>query len=230
MPELTLVVPVYNEDATIAGSLTAWLEVLEASGLSAECVVVNDGSRDGTAAALAAVEAAVPARVRVIHQANAGHGAAVLAGYRAARGTWVLQVDGDDEIGPGFFRPLWASRSTAGMVLGRRAAVDRAPVRRLISRVAAAYVRWVAGTPAHDANVPYRLLPRVLLDEFLAVVPTALVAPNVALTIFAGRRGWDVREVDVVERPRVTTRRPLGGWRLWRTALRALVESRRFRA
>lgn len=115
------------------------------------------------------------------------------------------------------------------MALGRRDQTGRAAVRQVLSRVAAAYVRRAAGTSLHDANVPYRLVPRERLDEFLQALPAGLVAPNLAMSIFAGVAGWEVREVPVVERRHATARRPLGGVRLWRTAWTALQQSRRFR-
>lgn len=226
--DVTLVVPAYNEQATIASSLAAWLDVLAASGLTADCIVVDDGSTDGTEAVLADVARDLP-QVTVLRQANAGHGAALVRAYRAAKGGWVLQIDGDDEIGPGHFADLWSRKTPEGIVLGRRAHGARAFVRRCISRTAAAYVRLASGARVHDANVPYRLLPRTLLVQFLASLPDGTVAPNLAMTIFAGLQGWEVREVAVVERPRVPTRRPLGGLRLWRTVLLAFSQSRRFR-
>jgi len=227
-PDLSLVVPVYNEAATIATSLQRWLAAFERARISAECVVVDDGSTDATAKVLAGVARAEP-RVRVLRQPNAGHGAAVVTGYRAAVGAWVLQIDGDDEIGDTYFPALWAERTTRGLVLGRRAQGHRAPVRRLISALAAARVRWTSGAAVADANVPYRVLPRVLLLRFLEALPPGVVAPNLAMTLYAGTCGWEVREVPVVERVRDATRRPLGGARLWRTAVRAWRESRAFR-
>lgn len=227
LPDVTLVVPVYNEAATIAGSLTAWLDVLAATGLTADCIVVDDGSTDETAAVLARV-AGASSGVTVMRQDNAGHGAALVRGYHAARGTWVLQVDGDDEIGPQYFPALWARRTADGLVLGRRAHGQRALVRRCISQMAAGYVRLASGARVHDANVPYRLLPHTRLARFLDTLPEGTVAPNLAMTIFAGLQGWVIAEVDVIERPRVATRRALGGMRLWRTVLLALRQSRRF--
>lgn len=227
-PQISLVVPVHNEGHTIGASLDAWLAALARAGLDAECVVVDDGSTDATPDVLAA-SAAASSRIRVMRQPQSGHGAAVVAGYRAARGAWVLQIDGDDEIGDAYFAALWEHRSEGGLTLGRRAATSRAPVRRMISRLAALYVHLAASVRVADANVPFRVMPRTLLQEFLVYVPHDMVAPNIALTIFAGLRGWDVREVPVVEQARTTARRPLGGLRLWRTVLTALRQSRAFR-
>ena len=229
VPDVSLVVPVYNERRTIAASLVEWLGALTTAGLRAECVVIDDGSTDGTGDVLQSLSDADP-RVRVHRQANAGHGAALLAGYRRARGNWVVQIDGDDEIGVSAFPVLWAARSSTGMAIGRRAQGNRAPVRRVVSRAAAGWVRWTTGTAVSDVNVPFRVLPRTRLREFLAAAPDALVAPNLALTVLAGVRGWDLHEVPVVERPRIATRRALGGTRLWMTVARATRESRAFRA
>lgn len=225
---VSLVVPVHNEGSTIGASLTHWLATFDRLGLSAECVVVDDGSVDETPAVLSAM-AAREGRLRVIRQAQAGHGAAVAAAYRAARGAWIVQIDGDDEIGADYFDALWAQRTDEGLVLGRRAPSTRAPVRRLISAGAAAYVRATTGARIADANVPYRLLPRPLLRSFLEALPAGTFAPNLVMTMYAGLNGWSIREVSVIERARVTTRRPLGGARLWRAVFRTLGQSARFR-
>jgi glycosyltransferase involved in cell wall biosynthesis len=226
-PLVSLVVPVHNEAPTIGASVAAWLEAFDRMGISAECVVVDDGSVDATPDVLAAA-AGADSRLRVIRQVQAGHGAAVTTAYRAARGTWVVQIDGDDEIGVEYFAPLWSQRADDGLVLGRRDPSTRAWVRRLISAGAAVYVRVTTGARIADANVPYRLLPRRLLQSFLDALPAGTFAPNLVMTMYAGLNGWPIREVPVVERTRVATRRPLGGTRLWRAVFRTLQQSLRF--
>lgn len=64
-----------------------------------ECVVVDDGSTDGSAAVLDEY-AAADARFRVLHQRNAGSGAARNAALAASRGEWILFLDGDDVLAP----------------------------------------------------------------------------------------------------------------------------------
>jgi hypothetical protein len=89
---LSVVVPVYNEEAWIRRSLTAILEAGDRAGLPLDVVVVDDGSTDSTAGAVQEIAETEP-RVRLVRQANAGRMAARLAGAGAAQNPWMLLVD-----------------------------------------------------------------------------------------------------------------------------------------
>jgi dolichyl-phosphate beta-glucosyltransferase len=95
VPALSLVVPVYNEEAVLERSLPALCAFAASLGLSFEVLCVNDGSSDRSAALLSAL-AARDARIRVeTHTINRGKGAAVRTGMLAARGERVLFLDAD---------------------------------------------------------------------------------------------------------------------------------------
>ena len=99
MPLLSVVIPVYNEEATVAVLLRAVLDAPLPPGVERELVVVDDGSQDGTAAALGAF--AGDSRVRVFRQErNAGKGAALRRGFAEARGDLVVVQDADLEYDP----------------------------------------------------------------------------------------------------------------------------------
>lgn len=89
---VSVIVPVYNEQAWIHRSLTAILDAGDRAGLPLDVVVVDDGSTDSTPALVQELAAADP-RVRLVSQANAGRMAARLTGARAARHPWMLLVD-----------------------------------------------------------------------------------------------------------------------------------------
>jgi len=99
VPLLSVVIPVYNEEATVGALLRAVLQAPLPPGVERELVVVDDASRDGTAAALAAF-AAEP-RVRVFRQErNGGKGAALRRGFAEVRGDLVVVQDADLEYDP----------------------------------------------------------------------------------------------------------------------------------
>lgn len=96
IPLCSVVVPAYNEEATIAELLRR----VCAQPFEKEVLVVDDGSRDGTAAAAEAFAAAHP-EVRVVRAPqNAGKGAAVRRGFAEARGEILAVQDADLELDP----------------------------------------------------------------------------------------------------------------------------------
>ena len=99
MPLLSVVIPVYNEEATVATLVRAVLDAPLPPGVDRELVVVDDGSTDGTVVTLAPFQADV--RVRVFRQTrNAGKGAALRRGFGEARGDLVVVQDADLEYDP----------------------------------------------------------------------------------------------------------------------------------
>jgi undecaprenyl-phosphate 4-deoxy-4-formamido-L-arabinose transferase len=92
---LSVVVPLYNEEANIATLLARMLPVLRASGKSFELVLVDDGSRDDTLELVLDARAANPEIVVRSFVRNFGQHAAVIAGFAAARGEFVVTIDAD---------------------------------------------------------------------------------------------------------------------------------------
>lgn len=100
---ISIVIPVYN----CAPYLDACLESLQAqTWQNWEAILVDDGSRDGSAALCDAWAAKEP-RVRVLHQKNAGVSAARNAGIQAVQGAYLAFVDGDDRVEPGYLETLY---------------------------------------------------------------------------------------------------------------------------
>ena len=94
-PLLTIVVPAYNAAAYLDRALAPLRGVDDV-----EVIVVDDGSRDDTAAIADRYAAEDPAAFRVIHQPNTGHGGAINAGIAAARGAYLKVLDADDWLDP----------------------------------------------------------------------------------------------------------------------------------
>ena len=104
-PELSVVVPVYNEEAVLPLLFDRIYPALDALGIGYELIFVNDGSRDRSAALLAEAWRKRPDVTRVVlFRANFGQHAAIMAGFAQVRGRRVVTLDADlqnppEEIG-----------------------------------------------------------------------------------------------------------------------------------
>src|SRR6476646_3981086 len=104
-PEISVVIPVYNEEAGLAKLFSRLYPALDALGFSYEVLFVNDGSRDRSAAILADQFRLRPDVTRVVlFNGNYGQHMAILAGFEATRGDIVITLDADlqnppEEIG-----------------------------------------------------------------------------------------------------------------------------------
>src|SRR5688572_14848528 len=96
-PELSIVMPAYNEEAVIEDVLRGFREEILDRLDSAEMVIVDDASTDETPRILERIAAATPAlRVRRA-TVNKGHGGALLEAIEHASGKWIFQVDSDGQ-------------------------------------------------------------------------------------------------------------------------------------
>ena len=115
--KLSIIIPAYNEEATIE-AIVRRVQAVDLGPIEKEIIVVNDGSKDGTAAVLKEL----PAIRHISHERNAGKGAAVSAGFQAASGDIVLIQDADLEYDPNDYpaviRPIVEGRSD--VVMGSR--------------------------------------------------------------------------------------------------------------
>jgi glycosyltransferase involved in cell wall biosynthesis len=194
---ISVVIPALDEEAAIG-------EVVRAvpRHLVHEVIVVDNGSRDRTAAVAAAAGA------RVVHEPRRGYGAACLAGALAATGADVLVfLDGDRSEDPGelptVLGPVLAGQ--ADLVLGSRVRGGAAPgaltpQQRAGNRVVTALLRLLYGLRLTDIG-PFRAIPtRVLRD--LAMEHRTYGWP-VEMIVKAARRRYRIVEVPVSCRPRV---------------------------
>lgn len=116
---LTIVVPAYNEEALLAGTVRSLREALTALGLAAEIVIVNDGSRDRTGAIADTLALQDPA-LSVCHQSNQGLGGALRTGFTRARGDYVITWPADMPVTLDDLAPFAGKLGAADVLVGVR--------------------------------------------------------------------------------------------------------------
>jgi glycosyltransferase involved in cell wall biosynthesis len=174
--ETSVVIPAFNEAASIAGVVRD----LRATAAWHELLVVDDGSSDDTAVK------AVDAGARVIrHPHNLGNGAAVKTGIRHATGAFVLIVDGDGQHRAADAARLVAGLETYDLVVGARSPETQATAAR---RLGNAVLNWVASYLTErripDLTSGFRAARRDRLVEFLHLLPNGFSTPTTTTLAF----------------------------------------------
>lgn len=201
---LTVIMPVYNEQDAIADAVADVQRHILDAVAGAELLVIDDGSRDCTPQLLDDI-AAADARVRVIHQANTGHGGAVITGLAAAVGEYVFLIDSDRQIPLDGFEAAWrAAQNGTAAVFGVRRNRNDPALRLYLTKVIRGVVNLMFGVALDDGNVPYKLLRRTLWEEARPLIPPGTLAPSLFLAIVAKLHGHDILELDVSHKERDT--------------------------
>lgn len=225
---LSVVMPAYNEAGNIDAALDDVAEHVLARVSDAEVIVVDDGSRDGTADAVRR-RAAIDHRIRLVGRPNGGHGPALVHGIRTACGEYCLLLDSDRQIGLERFAETWPLRTGHDAVFGVRRQREDPRHRLALSRALRAGLRLTCGVAAADANAPYKLVRRTVLLEALATMPDRPRIPSVLLTVHLHRRGASIVEQVIPHRRRGAGESSLRLGRLVRFCAQAAGELARFR-
>src|SRR6187551_2870517 len=217
-PDVSLVVPVYNEERTIEQVVSQAIEVLERDSRTFEVIVVDDGSRDGTWATIERLHAG-GARVKAVRfKRNFGQHPAMHAGLVRARGDIVVTMDGDLQNEPEDIPRLVAAvEGGADVASGRRAARHDSWGRTLPSLLINGMLRRFTGVSISDFGCAFNAYRREVVVPMLGSIGRQKFTKALVLS-----GGANVTEVDVGHAPRAGASRysPL---RLTRLALHVLA-------
>lgn len=203
---LTIVLPAFNEEDAIGGTLEQCLAsesvIRRETGLEAvELLVVDDGSRDRTREIASRIKG-----VRVlVHPRNRGYGAALMTGFEAARGDYLAFMDADGTIDPLCFITLYREllRAGADLAIGGRLhpASQMPPLRVVGNRFYAAVISRLTGVPVTDTASGVRLFSRTLLPKLLPMPAGLHFTP--AMTARAACMGARIVEAPIPYAERV---------------------------
>jgi dolichol-phosphate mannosyltransferase len=222
-PQLSLVVPVYNEAGNILPLAASAVEVLRAMGRPFEIIFVNDGSTDSTAAEIADAHARWPACVELAMPQNSGQAVALLTGLKAARGEYLLMMDGDGQNDPRDYPALLALVESGQVDLACGWRVDRhdSTLRRIMSRIANVVRGAVLRDGVHDSGCQLRVMRREVREAFFPMELMQSFIP--ALAVAAGFR---VGETPVRHHARQHGDSKYGLGRLWWRPAAAMLKLR----
>jgi glycosyltransferase involved in cell wall biosynthesis len=222
-PALSVICPAYNEE----GAIRAVVEEVAAEVFRivprSELIVVDDGSRDRTGEILDGLAASLPG-LRVIHQKNAGHGAAIRRGLDEARGERYFLIDSDRQIPLACFGEAWRTAAGADCVFGVRRNRSDPALRLVLTRVIRVFVRAAFGTRIRDLNAPFKVFTRESWDAAAGLVPPGTLAPSLFFAIIADAQGRRVEQIEVAHKERATGVVSIRRWRLLRFCARAFVQ------
>jgi glycosyltransferase involved in cell wall biosynthesis len=165
-PDLSVVVPLYNEEESVGPLVHAVREALIGHP-SWELILVDDGSRDSTAQVAGALVAADPRIVLLQLARNYGQTQAMQAGFDRANGNIVVSMDGDLQNDPRDI-PLLVAKLEEGhdLVAGyRMRRQDRMFTRKIPSWVANRMIIWLTGVRIRDNGCSLKAYRRDLLDQ-----------------------------------------------------------------
>ena len=185
IPEISVVVPVFDEEGAAPGLAR---EIAAAfAGRNYEMIFVDDASRDGTRAALKALQGEIPQLRVLAHRRNSGQSRSVRSGILAARGDIIVTLDGDGQNdpadGPGLVDALKAGPPELALVGGERVKRQDSAAKKVASRIGNGVRKRLLKDTANDTGcglkafrreaflrLPYfdhihRYLPALMLRE-----------------------------------------------------------------
>jgi len=217
---LTLVLPAFNEEANIDAVVQNALATLPAYVNAYEIIVVDDGSRDRTSDIVAGL-AASDDRIRLVrHERNRGYGAALISGFKASTGDFVMFMDADRQFNIRDMRLLVPFAGEYDIVAGFRMERSDPLHRRVFAEMFNVSVRMLFGVHLRDIDCAFKLFRGDLLRVLPLTAPGALI--NTEIQAKARREGATLQQVGVHHYPRVAGEATGGSPRV---ILRALGET-----
>jgi glycosyltransferase involved in cell wall biosynthesis len=203
--ELSIVLPAYNEEGNIERAVREADRAGASLVGSHEVLVVDDGSRDGTAERLERLGQELDGRLRVVrHPVNLGYGTALRDGFAAARGGLVFYTDSDNQFDVMELRGFLPLMAECDALLGYRRDRQDPPLRLFTSRVFNDLTSLAFGMRIRDLNCSFKLFRREVLARLPLESRDFFIDAELVARLH--RAGFRYRELPVTHYPRTVGR------------------------
>ena len=208
-PELSLVVPLHNEEDNVEPLVAACINTLSGTDTHYELILVDDGSTDGTLSRLRDAASSDPHIRAISLRRRFGKGAALAAGLRRARGDRIVTLDADLQEDPAELHRLVAALDDGlDLVTGWRRHRRDPWLKRISSKLFNTLVRLTSGLPLRDINCGFKAMRREVAEELILTGGRFRFIP-----LLAHWWGFRVGEIEVSHRPRARGRSSFGAGR-----------------
>lgn len=208
MRSISVVLPIYNEEANIKDVISQILFTLPSMAVNFEIIAVNDGSIDKTAVILNDLQA-LDNRIKVIsHPVNRGYGAALISGFKQAKNELVLMMDADRQFNISDIIKFAPYIEDFDLVAGLRIKRKDSFFRCLLGFIFKVLVKFIFGIKSKDVNCGFKLFKANLIQNMQLSMQGNLI--NVEIMALANINKAKVKEIGVNHYPRVNGK-PTGG-------------------
>lgn len=191
VPDLAVIIPAWNERDNLELLVPALREELASLRLTAEIVVADGGSSDGTR------EVAERKGARVVIQKERGYGGALVAGFAATAAPYVVTMDADLSHRPVFLQEFWKHRDRAEILIASRyvpgGRAEMGWFRRLLSHILNRTYSRALSLPLRDLSSGFRMYRRDVLRDLSLVARDFDVLEEILIRVHA--EGWRILEV-----------------------------------
>jgi dolichol-phosphate mannosyltransferase len=210
--DISLVVPVYNEEENLPILIREMTEVLQGLGKSYEMIFVDDGSTDGSRALLKRMIGQDP-QIRLLgFKRNCGETAAGAAGLKEARGAIVITMDADLQNDPKDIPKMLDYLKNYDMVSGWRERREDSRIKRITSKIANGIRNWLSKESVRDSGCTFRTYKRECLQNLKLYKGMHRFMPTLVRM-----EGFRVIEIPISHRPRKFGVSKYNTWnRMWR--------------
>jgi dolichyl-phosphate beta-glucosyltransferase len=199
MPELSIVIPCYNEEKRISKTLLQNIEFLNEKNIDFEIITVDDGSADDSVQVIEKIP-----NVKIVkHEKNQGKGAAVKAGVINSTGDFILFADADNSTPIEELEKFWRKRHDYDILIGSRylpesdIKIKQPWHRNIVTFLGNKMIRIILGLKYKDTQCGFKLFKKNIAKELFSMQTIDRWGFDIEILYLAKKKKYSVKEIPV---------------------------------